>query len=181
MVEIKSYQWDQTVKICPNCDREIQTVGFDSHFESCSRLPTADEICQMLDDDPLLTVNSLARQFHVGNRTIYNRLEKTRWNHRRLTLRGHNVRTHGIKNGRRIQTNRKQKIVDRGGVFCLFCRICNDAPICEFCAVKLEQFADDESIPETWGSLVLDLWQSGDLPRKWKTKFKWLKNDRVLV
>lgn len=83
------------IKACPRCGHRFWSSNFSKHFDWCQSVPKPEEMADMLDDDPNLTVGGLIGMFggHRSNGKvdtgIVRHLSSTRWTKKRLDVRGH--------------------------------------------------------------------------------------------
>lgn len=122
--------------VCPYCFKEVRAGNtLDEHIKVCARLPTAEEVAEILDSDEKLTITALCHRFGVHPSRITGRLANsdTGWSMDRIRERGLEARAtrrHGDKNkegridyvnGRYPCANKCGLLVEKEGYYCKFC------------------------------------------------------------
>lgn len=128
---------------CPRCGEQILKRTINQHRETCQRVPLAAELCELLDQDPGLSIRALAIRFRCSYQFLQRRLRASRWDRDRLRRRGQQAKSLSLKSRNRSSVAEPQ------------CRRClillsktdglvketPTGPLCFHCVYELRQIA----------------------------------------
>ncbi len=168
----KAYK-DRPKENCVYCSIELDRSNIKRHEKACSLLPEGILLAKQLDDDPKLSAYSLAHQYNVDVSVVFRKMiASTSWTHDQLHARGIRLRTEVSKDCRAINTQQKKEMIANGAVFCVFCEVANDKPVCIECDQTLQRYADNGSMPDSWQDRLFQAIEERTLPKKYVKQFK---------
>ena len=171
-VETKIKYEDRPKDACPHCGTIFDRTNLKRHVHLCGLLPDGETLTAMMKHDRGLTAYGIAELYGVEIDNTYRKLiATTEWTRETLFERGETARKYQ-KNTVAMNTEKKRIMIANGAVFCLFCEVANDKPVCSFCDEILSRFASNGSVPDSWATVLILSAKAGELPKKQSKQFK---------
>lgn len=171
-VKTKMKYEDRPKDACPHCGTIFDLTNIRRHVHLCGLLPDGETLTAMMKHDRGLTAYGLSELYGVDIEVTYRKLiATTGWTRETLFKRGETARQYQ-KNTVAMNTEKKRVMIENGAVFCLFCEVANDKPICFSCEGTLERFSTNGMMPNSWAKVLILAKLAGTLPKKQAKQFK---------